>query len=313
MSHHAECPRAFLVQVEIQRQVVRYSTSLGGDVDSSTYSSLMNLFSNELDTLYAMYKNIWTTRLEIQLLRAKLYLYSHCINVAWKAPAYEGRFGEQANPDSVRMLMHQGFHSAISLIHKSQKLNFPSSLDAQAAPSSGVLIHHPKFYLQTVVFAVVFLLKFLSTNQKVVQQDRELAYSHITIAHQIFSGFSYSPESLRVVGVIEHLVQNLKENDNQRTPTVHSRLGASLMYNTLIGLPRTMQTQDTADGALHNDQIPEVVVLAASDHPSSDSAPITWESEGMTNPFATPQSTLHDELGGFQWNPDQLFFDVREL
>lgn len=315
MSRDPENPRPFMVQVEIQRQVVRYSTALAGEIDSSTAASMMNLFSNELDTLYTVYKGLWSTRLEIQLLRAKLYLYSHCLNVASKSRSNVGRFGEQSDFDSSKILIHQGLHSAVSLIHNSQKLNFPSSAYGDETSGRGTLIHYPKYYLQTVMFAVVFLLKFLSTNQKAAQQDRELAYSHITTAHQIFSSFPDSPESLRVVEVIEYLVENLKESDENGTPPTRSRLGASLMYNTftMLGADRQpVSTQIASDPSKSSVQVPEVTLLTESDN-AMESTPTVWGSNDLTSPFTPAKSTMQDELGAFQWNSDGLFFDIPGL
>ncbi|KAK5044647.1 hypothetical protein LTR84_010539 [Exophiala bonariae] len=313
MSHDADCPRPFTAQVEIQRQIVHYSTALAGDVDSSTSSSLMNLFSSELDTLYAMYKDIWSTKLELQLLRAKLYLYSHCLNIVWRTSYDRARVSDESTLHSVKMLLHRGFLSAISLVHNSQKLNTTPS-DSEPAPSGGILIHHPKFYLQTVMFAVIFLLKFLSNNlnQKFSQRDRELAYSHITIAHQLFSGYSHSLECLRVAGVIEQLVENLNENDNQKCTPVNSKLGASLMYSTLSYLSTPAKAEHSANHTENSGEILEVVNFAASDKPST-STPMIWDSHDTAQPFETTDAALPDDLSGFQWNSDEFVFDIREF
>lgn len=314
MAHDPEVPRAFMIHVEIQRQIVRYSNALAGDIDSSSASSLMNLFNNELDTLYTVYKGLWSTRLEIQLLRAKLYLYSHCLNIASKGGSNARRFDGQSNLDSAKILVHQGLHSAVSLIHNSQKLNNPSA-DGEETTGTGTLIHYPKYYMQTIVFAIIFLLKFLSANPRAMQQDKELAYSHITIAHQIFSGFPDSPECMRVVEIIQHLVENLKESDENAVLPTRSKLGASLMYNTLtmLGVGKDRIPAHTSSESRGNDgQVPEVVLVADSDG-LMESAATMWESNSMANPFAAAHSATQDGLGTFQWNTDEMFFDLPDV
>lgn len=304
-------PRPFMIHVEIQRQVVRYSSALAGDIDCSNASSLMNLFINELDTIYTVHKGLWSTRLEIQLLRAKLYLYSHCLNILSKGGTNNVSFNEQSNLDSAKVLVHQGLHSAVSLIHNSQILN-NSSPDGEETSRSGTLIHYPKYYLQTIVFAIIFLLKFLSANPRAMQRDKELAYSHITIAHQIFSGFPDSPECMRVVEIIQHLADNLKEGDENVVLPTRSKLGASLMYNTLtmlgVGKDR-ISANDIIETRVNNGQVPDVVLVADPDG-LSKSAATMWDSSGMTIPFATAHSATQDGLGSFQWNTDEMFFDL---
>ncbi|KEF59048.1 uncharacterized protein A1O9_03891 [Exophiala aquamarina CBS 119918] len=311
MAQDPDGPRPFMIHIEIQRQTVRYSNALAGDVDSANASSLMNLFHNELDTLYTLYKGLWSMRLEIQLLRAKLYLYSHCLNIASKDGSNARRFDGQSNLDSAKILVHQGLLSAVSLIHNSQKLN-NQLVDGEETSRSGTLIHYPKYYMQTIVFAVIFLLKFLSANPRATQQDKELAYSHITIAHQIFSGFSDSPECMRVVEVIEYLVENLKEIDEDAALPTRSKLGASLMYNTLTmmgtGLERKLVY--TTSGTRENDgQVPEAILVADSDG-LVQSAATMWDSSGLTNPFAAAHSATQDGLATFQWHTDEMFFDL---
>lgn len=319
MSRDADVPKTFMVEIEIQRQVVRYSNALAGDIDTSTSSSLLNLFNNELDTLYSLYKGFWCTKLEIQLLRAKLYLYSHCLNVASKSKGQISRLNELSDLESVKILVHHGLHSAVSLIHNINKLNTTSPVGVNPIGESGSLIHYPKFYLQLVMFAVVFLLKFLSTNTKASQQDRELALSHITTAHQLFSSFPNSPEHARIVQVIELLVRNLKENENDIVPPIRTKLGASLMFDTLKDL-RSRRIEDDADDCVQPNAVDALpnwrgteTGLATASHHLVNSIPPVWEPVGLNNGFVSDHSGMQEDIGGIQWISDEMFFEMTGL
>jgi hypothetical protein len=147
-------PPPYMVHIEIQRQVVQYSIALAGQVDTSTTSTLLNLFSNELDNVLRSHKSTWSRRLEVQFLGAKLYLYSLCLTAVSKMPGYGSSAASSSVSDPARMSMQLGLPSAISLIHTITQLNKESST---MNPGSGSeVLHYPKSYFRLVVFAVGF-------------------------------------------------------------------------------------------------------------------------------------------------------------
>lgn len=296
-----------MVQVEIQRQTVHYSTALAGEVDSSTCSTLLNHFSNELDNVFATYKALWNARLEVQLLAAKLYLFSLCLNSASRRKSQPGCFVEPSYLDNDRTVVQLGLPSAISLIHNVSKLNSgPFSLPDQSQQGPAML-HYPKYYFRLVMFAVVFLMKYLRTNPTAAQEDKELAISHITIAHQFFSGFHPSPDHLRVAEVIEILVKELKDEEDDAEAPIRTRQGASLMYDA-------MKVMQSLSNNKSKEPLPGSSVVAANATATGESADNTaFPEAGIFHDMAEIQLDIHPEDGGLQWMSDDMLFEMMSL
>jgi hypothetical protein len=315
-----DVPPHFMVQIEIQRQVVQYSTSLAGDVDAGTASTLLNLFNNELDNLLNAFKDIWSSRLEIQLLGAKLYLFSLCLTVVSKRRTLVDGIAKQYVPDPSRLPVQLGLPSAVSLIHNISKLNKESPTEAHL-PSSGV-IHYPKHYFRLVVFAVGFLMKFLSTNPSASQEDRELAISHITTAHQFFSSFSGGEDFARVAEAIEVLAKNLRSDKQDDSDPVRTRSGASLLYNifqrfrgpadrlggddntTITGEP----IEPEAWSKHHDDDASKTTALG-----TVNSAASMWTPAGTYSDMSSFQTGLEEGLDNFQWMSDDMLSEMFRL
>ncbi len=312
-------PRSFAVQIEIQRQVVLYSTALAGDVDSCTSSTLLNVFNSELDTIFTTYRDIWNLRLEVLLLGAKLNLFSLCLNISSSRRGHIGRFGELPNVDSARVLT-LGFPSAVSLIHNMSKMKNQTRSDPQQGGGEDcALAHHPKYYFRLVMFSLVFLLKFLSANPKATQEDRELAISHITIAHQFFSSFSTSPEFHRVAEVIEVLVRGLKDDSDDPVP-IRGRLGASLMFDTLktVRLPRGQDPpeDDTGGVSIPYSTYPsqsQAHARGPEEVTDSSTVNVSWPSELYNNHLADSQAGIQDGEGDLSWMADEMLLEMFDL
>ncbi len=301
-----------MVQVEIQRQVVQYSTSLAGDVDAGTASTLLNLFNNELDNLLNAYKNIWSARLEVQLLGAKLYLFSLCLTVVTKRHGLVDGNTKSYAPNPARLPVQLGLPTAVSLIHNISSLNRESSTQ-QHSPAPAV-VHYPKYYFRLVVFAVGFLMKFLSTNPGASQEDRELAISHITTAHQFFSSFSAGEDFARVAQVIEALAQNLREDKDEDSDPIKTRSGASLLYDIVkkfsnsnradrddqnTGVARPSQAWTT------DDDISRTTSLSSADPNTS-----MWAPAGTYNDLVGFQPALVEGVDNFQWMSDDMLAEM---
>lgn len=318
MSKDHIIPRSLTVQIEIQRQVVLYSTSLSGDIDSCTSSTLLNIFNNELDAIFTMHKDLWSPELEIQLLGAKLYLFSLCLSVSSDRRGHIGQFGGLPNLDSARLTVQLGLPSAVSLIHNVSKLNNESRADSNQLGEDSALLHYPKYYFRLVMFAVVFLIRFLSANSKSAQEDRELAISHITIAHQFFSSFPSSPEISRVAEVIEALVRGLKDDGADTLPPVRTRLGASLMYNTLDSFqlePDSDSNDPTIPLGLTSESWktkPGTGVTMSRD--LTESSSLSWPSTDLYNDLADSHFGIQRGRGGFQeglpWMGDEMLLEL---
>ncbi|EXJ56919.1 hypothetical protein A1O7_07263 [Cladophialophora yegresii CBS 114405] len=305
-----DVPQQLMVQIEIQRQVVQYSTSLAGDVDAGTASTLLNLFNNELDNLYNAFREIWSSRLEIQLLGAKLYLFSLCLTVVTRRP---GRMAEHYVPDPSRLPVQLGLPTAVSLIHNISKLNRESSLEPRQS-ASGV-IHYPKFYFRLVVFAVGFLMKFLSTNPNASQEDRELAISHIMTAHQFFSSFPTGEDFARVAQAIEVLAKNLRSDKQDDSDPIRTRSGASLLYDIFQkfrgqtdrvgGDDNTTITGAPIEPWKQIDDASRTTSLGTMNPGTS-----TWASAGTYGELSSFQPGLEESLDNLQWMSDDMLSEM---
>ncbi|OCT49092.1 hypothetical protein CLCR_04801 [Cladophialophora carrionii] len=315
-----DVPQQFMVQIEIQRQVVQYSTSLAGDVDAATASTLLNLFNNELDNLFNAFRDTWSPRLEIQLLGAKLYLFSLCLTVVTKRPGLVNRMAEHYVPDPTRLPVQLGLPTAVSLIHNISKLNRESSVEPQQS-ASGV-IHYPKFYFRLVVFAVGFLMKFLSTNPNASQEDRELAISHITTAHQFFSSFPTGEDFARVAQAIEVLAKNLRSDKQDDSDPIRTRSGASLLYDIFQkfrGQPERFAGSDdntttTITGApieawKQHDDASRTTALSTINAGSTS----VWAPVGTYSEMSTFQPGLEESLDSLQWMSDDMLSEMFRL
>ena len=302
-----------MVQIEIQRQVVQYSTALAGDVDAGTVSTLLNHFSNELDNVLKAFKDIWSTRLEIQLLGSKLYLFSLCLTVASKRHGLVDGPKQSYAFTAAQLPVQLGLPSAVSLIHNVSMLNRDSSADTYQHGTG--MIHYPKFYFRLVVFAVVFLMKFLSANPKAAQEDRDLAISHITTAHQFFSSFSPAEDFMRVAEVIEVLAKNLREDSDDTSAPTRSRLGASLLYDTVKRHNRPLEQSRPANhdfniGAINDAMGRQDDVSKTVSVDTSGAGASLWVApEAYTN-LSGFQPVLDESFEGFPWMSDEILSEM---
>ncbi|OQV08211.1 Fungal specific transcription factor domain-containing protein [Cladophialophora immunda] len=254
MARDPEVPRTFRAQVEIQRQVVLYSTSLAGVGDFGTGSTLFNLFNNELDTVATTYKDSWTTRLEIQLLGAKLYLFSLCHIHAHQRKRRKPPFEDADGLHSDKALLHRGLPSAVSLIYNMSKLQKEYPAEPETPDDVSSVIHYPKYYFRSTMFAIAFLVKFLSANPTAAQEDRELAISHVVFGQRFFSSFPGCRDFSRAAEVVEIMAKGLKIESDNREDSISSRHGASILYDLVKTVQARISETSAATPAVHAGQ-----------------------------------------------------------
>jgi hypothetical protein len=311
-------PQQFMIQIEIQRQVVQYSTALAGEVDPGTASTLLNLFNNELDNLFKLFKETWSPRLEIQLLGAKLYLFSVCLIIASKRHGLVDGNPNAYVRDPTRFPVQLGLSSAVSLIHNISELK--RNMSGESTQHALGVIHYPKYYFRLVVFAVGFLMKFLSANPKASQEDRELAISHITTAHQLFSSFSTGLDFANVAQTIEMWAKNLKEDkEDDSDPVIKTRSGASLLYH-IVNKLKDPQRRTAGDDHHTSGTGPASETRSAEDHISAatslDAADLNasmWAQAGPYTDLSAFQPGLEDSLDGTQWMSDDMLLEMFRL
>jgi hypothetical protein len=313
MASAADVPSEFTVQLEIRRQVVLFSAAFAGDLDPSTSTTLLNMFNNDLSKLSGAYSDTWSQRLDVQLLGAKLFLYSTYLAVAAK------RSFATTNPlaDSTQLALQLGLPTAVSLINKMAELN------KTRYPHAGIpdqdTLHYPKFYFHLAVYAVFFLTRFLGSNPNASQTDRELAISHLTTAHQFFSALAPAADDFtRVTQIIEVLARNLKEYTWDNSSSVKSRLGASLLYDAtrMFDVPlKESKQQSTKPAAIESSMI--------SNHEGAHAMPVMmqapedvpelWGGHASHEFPANTSIALDTNYSDFQWMSDEVLSEMFHL
>jgi hypothetical protein len=162
---------------------------------------------------------------------------------------------------------------------------------------------------------MITVMKFLSANPKAAQEDRELAISHITMAHQFFSSFPIGEDFVRVAQAIERLATNLraiKAGDSEFLPT---RSGASLLYEIITRFQGTKPPTAAAPASTTAD----APVPTWGNHPSSseaadvnmpDPATILWTQPGSVGDLSAFQPGLYNGPEGFQWMSDDMLMEM---
>ena len=308
-------PHEFAAQASIQRQIVTYTTALSDDVDSSTGATLLSVFNSELDNITTTYQGPWTTKLEIQLLAAKLYLFSLSYTHAHKR-RLQRRDGEAVPAlNSDKILIQRGLPFAVSLVHQMSELR--GNYSAESEPP-GTIIYFPKYYFRLTMFAVCFLMKFLSANPGAAQEVRELAITHIVIAHRLFSSFPNLRDLARTAEVIEIMVKGLRSEDDNHQVPIRGRLGASMLYNLVndfqrqitetTAKPTAVQTSQTTDAWDIN---AATVNVPSFDTDSGSLAPLTtgFQQLDAYNNFLDPQMDLASDHDLASMS-NEMYFDI---
>ncbi len=209
-------------------------------LDIEAQRSLALVFGRELESIKSTYHDVWSLKLEVSLQAARLYLYALCfttehslasnINVTQLEPAIP-----------TQLILHQALAAASRLISNTSELlkstsHLPTTIthSPHATSGSSHLIFYPKPYFTSLYFAAVFLLKFLVAEPYASQTDRELALSHVTTAHNIFSVYSCSRDHKRGAMQIEVLGRMARSGGLHAGLYIKSRLGASLMYDATL-------------------------------------------------------------------------------
>jgi hypothetical protein len=192
--------------------------------------SLIQIFDSALDAAKMQYADDWTAEAEINLQAAKLYLYGiYFVAKGQTNPTVSSIWSDVSS----QLLLHGGLRTAARLIYIFSTLEEDS---IQLSPGSDMdrnarLLSYPKHYFRTLMFAVVFLFKFLAVNKQASDSDKDLALNSISTTHRLFKGFVTSLEHLRVARSIEFMGRIPGTADTASALHVDTRLGASILYD----------------------------------------------------------------------------------
>lgn len=239
-------PRVLIAQTEIQLYVSRFTQALDGSNDPTARLAYITMFDRDLERVRGTFQDIWTEEIELNLLTAKLYLYSNSF-VAGKPSLFHEVNGSHSD-SSARVIIVSGLATAVRYVQAFSRLDqsatSPFSTGA-AQPTVGQLnrqTHVPHHYFRTLAFSTFFLLKYLAVASDASESDKELAKNHLEIAHNIFRSFPDSKEHIGVAGTLDAL----KKTNVAKESKVSTRLGASIFYEALLNFSQLEKAKAAA-------------------------------------------------------------------
>jgi hypothetical protein len=299
-------PRAFSAQVEIQRQVVRYTTALEDVVDTRTCYCLVQLFDRELENIRTRFHDSWSPLVEISLLTAKLFLYSLCF-IYDKNVTLPSALVSTDAMIPFRVILYSGHATAVRLIH----LYAQAKTEIPTAASDHIRYRHvayyPKHYPKSVVFAAIFLLKFIAIEPHAPESDLDLARNHVNIVYRIFNSFRGWGEYHRGAKMIEVLTRMTSPGSGQVKPHVNYRLGASIHYDAIrTAITLRDRSAEAANVTATDPRInerstgePIMVEQMVPQTPAHEKAPASTASQQMDNESAFPWGLWDESI--FDW------------
>ncbi|KAI5778739.1 hypothetical protein EDC01DRAFT_333305 [Geopyxis carbonaria] len=185
-----------------------------GLVEPATRWSLIQLFDTELQSLLSASQRPWSRINDIQLLTARLQLYSFVLYDDVQAVV---------NSTDTAATTTQGFQLAIQII----------TLIA-AAHKDGEFIYYPTTIIRPIVLASIWLLKLVAS-EALTQQRADVAKNHVREAHSLCTAMRVAPndESERAAEFI-NTVTHLKDGKwGSGSVTTKSRMGQGLFYDAV--------------------------------------------------------------------------------
>jgi len=240
-------PRVLTAQTDIQLHAARFTQALDGASDPATRLGYINLFDRDLERVRGTFQDTWTEEAELNLLSAKLYLYSHSF-IAGQPSLFLGAGGSSHLDSSARVILMDGLSTVVRYIHAFSQLDqsalSPFSAGASQPTNSQVnrQLHLPHHYFRTLAFSAFFLLKFLAIAPDATESDKILARNNLTTAHGIFMAYPYSKETRGVAMTIE----TLGKTNVAREGKVQTRLGASIFYDALLNFSQLEKAKAAA-------------------------------------------------------------------
>ena len=227
-------------QVEIERLVIRFTTTLEIQKDSRTVESLVQLFDHDLDQIRTAFEDVWTEEIDMNLQTAKLYLYSMCFLSRDGQGAGTGSSTSEAqNPPPSPTVLQLGLAAAVRLTHTFRNLRSqrhpmtpPDSSHLQEEDDVGHLEWYPKHTWRAVAFATIFLLRYIAAVSHAPDSDRELARNQVSEMHRLFMQFNHSVEHIETARTMEILGRMPLKALAGVNKYVNHRGGASIVYES---------------------------------------------------------------------------------
>jgi hypothetical protein len=250
------------------------------------------MFDRDLERVPGTFQDIWDAETELNLLSAKLYLYSHSF-VAGKPSVFSGVSGSHLESSS-RIILVSGLSTAIRYVHSFSKLDQSvlSTLSTEGSQSSAGQsnrqLHVPHHYFRTLAFSAFFLLKFLAIAPEATESDKTLARNHLTTIHSIFMSY---PGDFVEHKAVAMTIETLGKANVASNAKVQTRLGASILYDGLLTFGQLEKAKAAAGkdteivSARDNPEISEEDQAARDNFLLTEFLNSNWESLWDTNFF----------------------------
>jgi hypothetical protein len=260
-----------VAHTDIQLHVARFTRALDDTVDLSAKVMYINMFERDLERLRGTFQSTWGDDVELNLIGAKLYLYSH-IFVARSKENY--RVGKVVKPllgdSGWRKIVYSGLSAAVSYIHafseQGRQASSPSASSPIPLEEPVQLRCYPHHYWRTLVLAAFYLLKFLALDSDSTETERELARNHLTTSYDTFMSYPNSIEHIAVAKTIEMLA---KTSGIPAESKVNTRLGASIIYDALLTFSQLQKARSA--GKLDREESEVSMIEATSGIPEDAS------------------------------------------
>ncbi|KAF2457086.1 hypothetical protein BDY21DRAFT_33914 [Lineolata rhizophorae] len=236
-------PRGFAAVADIQRCVANYTTVLSESTEASMISSIAQIFEQDLNMTKSRFSYCWSPRAEALLLVAKLYMYGTiAVNQLKQITAEPDNLVCNSTIFSHRVTLSQGLGVAIRLIQTlCNNLTAPesSSDSAPTAPPEQQTntYNFPKFYMQGLIFAAMYLIRFFALGAWDIPDDRDRARNHVILVHTQMQHMSRNP--MDEAGRAASCIETLSRGSGAAAPLtkgiaslrVSDRLGASILFD----------------------------------------------------------------------------------
>jgi hypothetical protein len=207
----------------VQHTLAKFTSVVLNDPNGSVSYSLIQLVDGELDGLRSRFPSEWTSRVEVNVLIAKLHLYAMSV------------VRLHADRTSRDVLLKLGFPVALRIVYLTEQGLHYKSTDPQSLGTTALSRTLPKEYFRGIVLAAVFLLRYFALNERAIKEEQELARNHVAIVHSFFKAGVLAPgdEYDRATKFFELLSRSQPVDIDNVKLKVDNRLGQSLVYDAM--------------------------------------------------------------------------------
>ncbi|KAF1991322.1 hypothetical protein K402DRAFT_459347 [Aulographum hederae CBS 113979] len=251
----------------IQYCLAKLSEIMTNPMAAALQDPLLRAFEDELNSLKTKYDDMWSNRLEVQLLVAKLMLFAMAMSqIERREDERADILSSDSSNEPKKVVLYSALATAVQVINLVHRM-FSDIIAKYPSGHHDFVFPLPKVYFRGITFSAVFLLRYFILDPSPFPSDMELARNNVTMVHDLFARFSNHPfdEAARVVKFLEALGRQNLPRATLRKINIRDRLGAGLV---MAGIKTAWEMQ-------------KEMAQAEKDVSEDDPSPIR-ESEGVT-------------------------------